>query len=157
MSTHPDGTGPIHAFLAGQGRDGRGRLLAEVLAFDDGRIETVHDFIQWLFPLPDASRAVSGAPVLDAAQAEAIRRDPAALAGLRAARERMARFYAGTGHWLAPHDHNHLRITRILAALRDLLGPEEARAFHAAVTERNRAAGSPVNRRSLSFWERACA
>ncbi len=43
------GTGPIHAFLRGAGRDGRGRRLADVLAFDDARIEAVHDFIQWLF------------------------------------------------------------------------------------------------------------
>ncbi|WP_298963199.1 hypothetical protein [uncultured Methylobacterium sp.] len=149
-------SGPIHAFLAGRGRDGRGRLLAEVLAFDDQRLEAVHDFVQWLFPLPEASRAVPGAPVLDPAQAAAIRADPVALAGLRAARDRMARFYAGTDHWLVAHDHNHLRITRILASLRDLVGPDEARAFHDAVAARNRAAGGPVNRDSLGFWERAC-
>lgn len=148
-------SGPIHAFLVGEGRDGAGRLLTDVLAFDDSRIEGVHDFIQWCFPSSEASRAVPGAPVLGAAEAEAIRADPQARAGLAAARDRMRRFYAETDFWLCAHDHNHLRITRILTALRDLLGDGSAEAFHAFVAARNRDAGGPVNPQSLRFWERA--
>ncbi len=150
-----DGAGPIHAFLAGRGRDGRGRLLAEVLAFDDRRLEAVHDVVQCCSPAGGEpggarhpgprSRAGGGDP-----------RRPGGAGGPAGARDRMARFYAGTDHWLVAHDHNHLRITRILASLRDLVGPDEARAFHDAVTARNRAAGAPVNRDSLGFWERAC-
>jgi hypothetical protein len=147
--------GPIHEFLRGQGRDGRGRLLARVLAFDDAQIEQVHDFIQWLFPLPDPSQAVPGAPVLGAAEAAAIRADPLAQDGLRAGLGRMRRFYAATDDWLTGFDHNHMRITRIIAAVRDLLGRKEAAAFHGFVTERNRAAGAPVNAASLRYWEQA--
>ncbi len=146
--------GPIHAFLADGGRDGRGRSLAEVLAFDDARIEGVHDFIQWLFPLGEPSRAVPGAPVLGPREAAAIRADPAARAGLLAARDRMLRFYAGTDGWLTAFDHNHLRITRILTALRDLAGLEEAKAFHETVLRLNDRAGSPVNPGSLEYWRR---
>jgi len=147
--------GPIQAFLRGTGRDGRGRLLADVLAFDDARIEAVHDFIQWLFPLAEPSRAVPGAPVLTPAEAAAIRADPQARAGLQAGLERMARFYAGTDGWLTGFDHNHLRITRIITATRDLLGPMPATAFHAEVTARNAAAGAPVNHASLRHWKQA--
>ncbi len=147
--------GPIHDFLRGTGRDGRGRRLADVLAFDDARIEAVHDFVQWLFPLAEASRAVPGAPVLGAAEAEAIRGDPQAQAGLRAGLARMTRFYADTDDWLTRHDHNHLRITRIIAATRDLLGPADAATFHAGVVARNTAAGAPVNRDSLRYWNAA--
>ncbi|WP_375409906.1 hypothetical protein [uncultured Methylobacterium sp.] len=147
--------GPVHAFLAGQGRDGAGRLLDEVIAFDDAHIEGVHDFIQWCFPLPEASRAVAGAPVLDAGQAEAIRADPEAQAGLHRALDRMTRFYAGTSGWLRAHDHNHLRISRIIAAVRDLVGADRAAAFHAAVLARNAQAGSPINRESLRYWDSA--
>ena len=145
----------IHDFLRGQGRDGRGRLLADVVGFDDARIETVHDFIQWLFPLAEVSRAVPGAPVLGGAEAAAIRADPQALAGLRAGLDRMTRFYAETDGWLTGFDHNHLRITRIITAARALLGQAEAEAFHRAVLARNAAAGSPVNRDSLRYWEQA--
>ena len=147
--------GPIHAFLRGTGRDGRGRLLAEVLAFDDAGIEAVHDFIQWLFPLAEPSRAVPGAPVLTPAEAAAIRADPQARAGFQAGLERMTRFYADTDGWLVGFDHNHLRITRIIAATRDLLGPAQAAGFHAKAVARNAAAGAPVNRASLRYWEQA--
>jgi hypothetical protein len=149
------GYGPIQAFLRGTGRDGRGRLLADVLAFDDTRIEGVHDFIQWLFPLAEPSRAVPGAPMLTPAEAAAVRADPQARAGLEAGLERMARFYADTDGWLVGFDHNHLRITRIITATRDLLGPAQAAAFHAKVMARNAAAGAPVNRTSLRYWEQA--
>lgn len=147
--------GPIHDFLRGTGRDGRGRRLADVIAFDDARIEAVHDFIQWLFPSAEASRAVPGAPVLGAAEAAAIRGDPQARAGLRAGLERMARFYADTDGWLTGYDHNHLRITRIIAATRDLLSPADAAAFRAGVMARNTASGAPVNRESLRYWDAA--
>lgn len=150
-------TGRVHAFLTGEGRDGAGRRLAEVLALDEARIEGVHDFIQWCFPLPEASRAVSGAPVLTPAEAHAIRTDAAALGGLRAARDRMTRFYGETSGWLRPHDHNHLRITRILHALRALSGAEDARAFHAFVLGRNAEAGAPVSAESLRYWANAVA
>ena len=145
----------IHAFLRGDGTDARGRRLADVLAFDDAAIEGVHDFIQWLFPLAEASRAVPGSPVLTAGEAAAIRANPKALDGLRAALGRMRRFYEQTDGWLTGFDHNHLRITRIITATRTLLGDAEASAFHAAVTARNAAAGSPVNRQSLRFWQQA--
>lgn len=150
-----EAAGPIHAFLAGIGRDGSGRRLAEVLAFNDARIEGVHDFVQWCFPLSEASRAVPGAPVLAATEAAAIRADAAARDGLSAALDRMTRFYRDTDGWLRPYDHNHLRITRIITAVSDLVGRAEAEAFHTFVMERNAAAGAPVNAGSLEYWKRA--
>lgn len=152
----PQPAGPIHAFLTGDS-EGAGRSLAAVLAFDDAHIETVHDFIQWCFPLREASRAVPGSPVLASGEAEAIRADPNARDGLRAALARMRRFYGDTDRWLTAHTHNHLRITRILTATRDLLGDAPARDFHAFVVARNTAAGSPINRDSLGFWAAALA
>lgn len=149
--------GPIHAFLAGHGRDGAGRLVDDVIAFDDAHIEGVHDFIQWCFPLPEASRAVPGAPILDPAQADAIRADPEARASLSRALARMTRFYAETDGWLRAHDHNHLRISRIIAAVRDLVGREPARDFHAFVLARNEQAVSPINPESLRYWRAALA
>lgn len=150
MSQHP-----VRAFLAGTGDDGAGRRLTDILAFDDAHIEGVHDFVQWCFPLHEASLAVPGAPVLSRAEAEAIRNDPAALSGVRAALGRMTRFYAETDGWLRAHDHNHLRITRILSALSDLLGPKAAAEFHAFVTARNAGAGAPINAASLDYWASA--
>ena len=147
--------GPLHAFLAGVGRDGRGRLVADVLGFSDDEMEAVHDYIQWLFPLPTRSTAQPHSPVLTAAEIAAIRTDPRAGATLKAATERMLRFYRETRWWLTSHDHNHLRITRILHSLRLLVSSNEAKAFHKRILALHDAAGAPVNSRSLHYWAEA--
>ncbi|MBM6596315.1 opioid growth factor receptor-related protein [Microvirga pudoricolor] len=153
-AVHP--TGPLHAFLSGTGTDGRGRLVGDVLAFDDHRLEAVHDYIQWLFPLRTRSMAQPGAPVLTQAEAEAIRADPKARTALVHASDMMLGFYACFDGWLTWSDHNHLRISRIIASLRELLGQDAARAFHEAVMERHEAAGRPINPENLRYWHAAC-
>ena len=145
----------LAAFLDGSGVDGAGRTHADVLALDDRELERRHDFVQWLFPLPEASAAGPGSPVLTKADVEAARGSAATQANLRAAAARMLAFYRATEHWLAPFDHNHLRITRIVRSLRLLVGAPEADAFRAAVLERVRAVGAPVNARSLAYWAAA--
>ena len=147
--------GPLHAFLTGVKRDGRGRLAADVLGFSNDELEAVHDYIQWLFPLPTRSAAQPHSPVLTSAEIEAIRTDVRAVATLKVATERMLRFYRETRWWLTSHDHNHLRITRILHSLRLLVGPEEAEAFYMAILALNEEAGAPVNTRSLHYWAEA--
>ncbi len=146
---------PLHAYLAGEGPDGRGRTIEDVLALPDEALERIHDYIQWLFPLPTRSMAQPGAPVLTSDEIAAIREDERAVANLRRAAERIRLFYDRTDDWLSPHDHNHLRISRILQSLRLLAGDNDARDFHQAVMTRHEAAGSPINRQSLGYWERA--
>ena len=147
--------GPLHAFLASVGRDSRGRLSADVLGFSDRELEAVHDYIQWLFPLPTRSAAQPHSPVLTPVEIDGIRADPRAAETLAAGTERMLRFYHKTRWWLTSHDHNHLRITRILHSLRLLVGPDEAKAFYDAILAVNEAAGAPVNARSLHYWAEA--
>ena len=147
--------GRLHAFLAGLGRDSCGRLAADVIGFSNDELEAVHDYIQWLFPLPTRSAAQSHSPVLTSVEIEAIRTDMRAVATLKAATERMLRFYRETRWWLTSHDHNHLRITRILHSLHLLIDPEDARAFLREILAMHEAAGAPVNTRSLHYWEQA--
>ncbi len=146
---------PVHAFLRGDGPDGRGRKLADVLAFDDAALEAHHDYIQWLFPLREPSRAVPGSPVISDADAVAIRADSQAQDGFAAGLSRMMRFYSETDHWLVAFDHNHLRISRIIAATRDLLGVEEASAFHSLILSRD--ARGAVDRSARRYWAAAAA
>ena len=146
---------PLHAFLAGANPDRRGRHATEVLAFSDEQLEEVHDYIQWLFPLPSRSNAQPDAPVLTRTELEAIQADPQAVATLQCAAERMLQFYSRTDGWLAGYDHNHLRITRIIGSLKLLVGPETAERFHQAILALHKAAGAPVNSRSLRFWAEA--
>ncbi len=144
--------GRVLAFLEGQGVDGRGRTLFEVLALDDAALERTHDFIQWLFPLEEPSAAVPDAPFLDAAGAAAIRESTLAQCALAAATDRMDRFYRRTDNWLRPHDHNHLRITRIIRSLRLLSGDAAANAFRDAILWRVEATRAPVGARSRGYW-----
>lgn len=126
-----------------------------MLAFDDDRLERTHDFIQWLFPLPERSGAQPDAPVLTPEDVAVLRVSITAQAVLAAATDRMAAFYRDTDDWLAASDHNHLRITRIIRSLRLLRGAEYADAFRAFVLARVEAAEAPVNGLSLRYWSNA--
>ncbi|MBV8197955.1 MAG: hypothetical protein JO263_07455 [Candidatus Eremiobacteraeota bacterium] len=122
----------IVAFYEGTAPDDRGRFLEEILSFDDARVEHVHDFIQWLFPLPEVSGANPSAPILDDGAINAFLSRPELRAALRRSLDRMLAFYGlrwsgqsivkersfpGTSNWLSPENHNHLRLTRILRSL----------------------------------------
>jgi len=146
-------------FLSESAPDSEGRRLSEILGWPDERLEHVHDFIQWLFPLTEPSPVNPSAPVLDADTIAAIRAQPETLANLRAAYERMLRFYRGSRHWITPGNHNHLRITRILKCLR-LTGLEiEAREFFEWLSEiyqQERVKPNPgITARSFEFWKDA--
>ena len=146
------------------GRDVRGRSLDQVLAWDDALLEMVHDYIQWLFPLPERSAFNADAPLLTSEDIAAFRNDPALRDRLRAAYHRMLRFYAlptdtaetFAAQWLTPGNHNFLRITRILRCLR-LLGLEaEARDFLNHLEALYTAgAGRIIGSRTLEYWRRA--
>jgi len=145
----------IVAFLEGQGPDARGRSLFDVLAFDNAALEIQHDFIQWLFPLREPSRAVPGSPVLSDAEVEAIKASGMAQCALAAATDRMDAFYRATHDWLMPNDHNHLRITRIIRSLRLLVGDDQADAFRAAILAQVEATRAPISPRSRGYWTTA--
>lgn len=146
---------PVVAFLEGEGTDGRGRTVFAVLAMNDVALEHTHDFIQWLFPLPERSAAVVDAPVLTPEDIQAIRVSRMAPIAMAAATDRMTVFYRSTHDWLMPNDHNHLRITRIIRSLRLLVGDAEAEAFRDIILERVEATRAPVSARSRGYWATA--
>lgn len=142
----------VLAFLEGQGTDGAGRTVFDVLALNDAALEHTHDFIQWLFPLMEPSQAVPGSPVLTEGEAVAIRESMLAQCALAAATDRMVAFYGATKDWLRPSDHNHLRITRIIRSLRLLRDDATADGFRDAVLNHVEAMRAPVSARSRGYW-----
>ena len=142
-------------FLSGEGRDSRGRRLEDILSFTDKQLEAYHDFIQWLFPLDTPSAAVPGSPVLTAADIEAIRADQSCQTNLKRSAERMKRFYAENDHWLVPTNHNHLRISRIIRSLKQLVGREDAEKFFDLIMKRVRESGARVSSTSQRYWREA--
>jgi hypothetical protein len=161
-------------FYTRAGRDVQGRTHTEILAWSDALLEAVHDYIQWLFPLPEPSSANPSAPVLTPAVLASLRGSPEARSRLRAAWLRMLRFYGlslkpdgrVTGvaeerarNWLAPYNHNHLRLTRMLRSLHLLgLEQESAALFNAlaAIYEEDARAGRRrISPETYGYWERA--
>jgi hypothetical protein len=145
----------LHAFLSGEAPDTRGRTAADVIAFSDEDLERRHDWVQWLFPLPTPSAAVPDSAYLSPNEIDAIRSDARAKDTLLRAADRLIEFYSRTDHWLGAHDHNHLRITRIIHSLRLLVSPEEARRFYQRLMSLHEATGGPVNAQSLRYWRDA--
>jgi hypothetical protein len=163
------------AFYAGRGTDDAGRSFDSVLSFDLARLETTHDYIQWLFPLPEPSTFNPETPVLTERVILALQGDPRLMARVRRSLERMLSFYGlalevgaegpkvvpGTdwkerqAEWLRPNNHNHLRLTRILRSIY-LLGLREEAAALGRFLDRI-AADNPgtVTLVTRAFWERA--
>ncbi len=142
--------------------DNRGRFLTDILAWDDARLEAVHDYIQWLFPLPERSAFNPAAPILTDSDIAAFHDRPALHAALAKSLVRMRAFYglpAGKvrqAAWLTPGNHNLLRLSRILRCLH-LLGLEhEAGALLRDLEALYKAgAGSVIGAETLGYWRRA--
>ena len=161
-------------FFAGD-VDDEGRTFDEILRWEDVRLEMVHDYIQWIFPLPERSGANPWAPVLDAPTVAAICGNAEMQGRLRAAFLRMLAFYgfvlegdavvegprfaAASRNWLLAGNHNHLRLTRILRSLRVLGLEREAAALWEALHalyERETAAGRrTITPETFAFWRKA--
>jgi hypothetical protein len=80
--------------------------------------EETHDFIQWLFPLPEPSRAVPSSPVATREDFLELESNPFLRMRSTVATARFLTFLDNTQKWRCASDHNHLRITRALRSLR---------------------------------------
>jgi hypothetical protein len=172
MSASSDGA-RIVAFYEGSATDDRGRSLDHILRFDDDRLEDVHDFIQWLFPLPERSGANPSAPILDQHAIDAFHARPELRVAQRRSLNRMLSFYGfewngdaivrsnsfaeRSGNWLDPWNHNHLRLTRILRSLAVLGEAQLARKLFKALSdiydEERRSGRNRISQRSFEFWK----
>lgn len=168
----------ILAFYGGEGADHLGRTRSEITGWSDQRLEYTHDYIQWLFPLTEGSAVNPYAPVLDPETIAEFRARPDLRNRLLESFDCMLAFYglnrSGAGapevslagnfaerarNWLTAHNHNHLRITRILKCLR-LLGLEaESRAFFdclSGIYGAETGSGHPrITEESFRFWRAA--
>lgn len=149
---------PWLAFYLGRAPDSEGRYFDDILAWTDDDLESVHDYIQWLFPLPEPSMFNPRAPLLTPADIAVAHVDELLRDNIRAAYARMLRFYRLTPEtidqpkpWVCAHDHNHLRLTRILRSLRLLGFPEEAHELYAGISRYDGA----IPARTRQFWRDA--
>ena len=161
------------AFYLGKGADDRGRRIDEIWKFSHEELERVHDYIQWLFPLAERSAFNPGAPLLDDETIARFREDEVLRGNLEQSLRVMLDFYglAIAGHeilrvptfgarsrvWLTPHNHNFLRLTRILKSL-SLLGlGQRATQLLTCLEEIAELRPGIISEETLRYWRTAAA
>ena len=142
-------------FLHGHETTSSGWLLSHVWKFNDTQIENTHTFIQWVFPTDEPSRATPGSPVLDEEQILEIQNSEQAKQNLSKSADWYFNFLRRNNFWRKPHDHNHLRITRVIKSLRLLCGDDEADYFKEQFWQLLGTDISQIPSRTIEYWEDA--
>jgi len=145
----------IVSFLGGVGSDSHGRVLSDIWAFSDSEIERTHNFIQWLFPLAEPSFSVPGSPTLTSDEIAVLRLSIAAKTSVVKSADWYTAFLSRNSHWKAKYDHNHLRITRAIKALRLLVSDNEANRFRDGVFALLGDDFAMIDEKAQSFWNAA--
>lgn len=162
------------AFYGGLETDTEGRYLSDILAWPDREMEAVHDFIQWLFPLPEPSRFNPDAPLLSDEDIAAFHSDAVIQANLRKSFERILTFLglslSASGDivegrnfqariadvWAVPN-HTWLRITRILRSLTLLGMKREAKALYDRLSAFHTSGKFRISAETFRYWTQAVA
>lgn len=143
-------------FYAGVGTDHRGRTIEDIWSFSRDELEHVHDYIQWLFPLDEPSAFNPDAPLVDAETATRFRDDAELRGHLQVSLTMMRNFYfGGESTWVTPHNHNFLRLTRMLKSLTLLGLGDKATELLAQLETVYRAHPGTVGATTLAYWRNA--
>jgi Opioid growth factor receptor (OGFr) conserved region len=160
-------------FYRGTAPDYMGRRLSDIWAWDDERLEWIHNYIQVLFPLGEASFFNIRAPLVNDDTIAAFLAEERLRANLARSFERMLSFYGlrfdpKTGkvemavdfaekalNWLNPYNHNYRRITRILRSLTSLGLPERGRAFFDCLAMIYAARREEIGPVAFAYWQEA--
>jgi len=148
-----------------------GRNFSDMIDFNDAELEETHDYIQWLFPLPEVSQFNQDAPVLSQQDIEEFKTDPVLKQNLDRSYKTMISFYGfeedektkrvsrspdfkkSAENWLTPANHNFLRISRILRCL-SLVGAEDkSKQFFDALKSVYAENPSVIGEKTFSFWK----
>jgi hypothetical protein len=160
-------------FYLGNSPDYNQRLLRDIWTWDHEKLEEIHDYIQVLFPLPEASAYNSRAPILLPEDIAEFRANPKIRENLLRSFRMMLDFYGleyqedpplvrKASHfpqrsqvWLVYGNHNHLRITRILKCLTVCGLSIPARAFLACLLELREQQPREIGEVTLAYWRDA--
>jgi Opioid growth factor receptor (OGFr) conserved region len=166
----------IVPFYLGEGVDVVGRRLTEIWAWDFEELECAHDYIQWLFPLKEASAFNPDAPLVDEGVMAAFAKDQQLRRNLLKSVVVMLAFYGWDGvindgeklsiapsanrvereaDWICPCDHNYLRITRILKCLMTFGLKQPALAFYECLRQIYRENGDLIGGETFQYWSNA--
>jgi hypothetical protein len=157
------------------GADARGRTIDEVRSYSPREFDATHDFIQWLFPLPERSSAVPGSPVLTDTDVATFLGDPMLrrelVESLRCLTSFLGltlieddgftvvrpgpEFAARSGAWLAPENHNFRRISRAMRSLVVLGCRDYAEALFVCLDGLHHHHADAITDEVFGYWQRA--
>jgi hypothetical protein len=166
----------IVPFYLGEQPDAQGRMIQDIWSWNFEELECVHDFIQWLFPLPEKSTFNPDAPVVDDTVIQAFHSNAALRQNLVRSLEVMLLFYGfqrqlgkdgksiivrsedaltRRDEWICPFDHNYLRITRILKCLMVFGLKDEAIAWYGCLRQLYEENSDAIGAETFQYWTRA--
>jgi Opioid growth factor receptor (OGFr) conserved region len=170
---------PILAFYLGQQPNSQGRTIEDIWSWNYYKLESVHNYIQWLFPLKEKSRFNTSAPTLDDRTIQAFRTNEDLKNRLVTSLKVMLAFYglecregengkigevvivksgeylSRNREWIEICNHNYLRLTRILTSL-TILGLENyALALFKCLDEIYNENKETIGLKTYTFWKNA--
>lgn len=166
----------IVPFYLGEQRDSQGRMIQEMWAWDFESLEHTHDYIQWLFPLPEKSAYNPNSPIVDDEVIQAFQSSPNLRQNLQRSLLVMLRFYGlqrqeshegkvvvtqsenylnRKREWVGRSNHNYLRITRILRCLMIFRLEDEAQAFYECLSQIYQESSDHIGGKTFQYWTNA--
>jgi len=162
-------------FYMGNTCDSQGRKIEEIWLWDYSRLEQIHNYIQWLFPLREFSSFNPDAPILTTKEVEIFKKNIQLQDRLLNSFDLMLNFYGysrvGNGNnvhivsgenfdirirnWITPNNHNFLRITRILKSLSILGIPGYAENVLATLESLSLEERLTISETSFHYWRSA--
>ena len=141
-------------FLLGKEPDFRGRMIVDIWSYSDEEIESIHDFIQILFPLNKESQSVFNGHYLDTDYLiQNLKDDEQVKENILKSSEWFLSFLKRHDYWKRGYNHNQLRISRIIECLRLIVGDKEANSFYECII--GMCEGHRLNPNSIEYWKNA--
>ncbi len=167
-------TAKIVPFYLGQ-PDLEGRTIEQIWNWDFENLEIVHDYIQWLFPLPEKSAFNHDAPIVNEEVIQAFQTNPQLRQNLQRSLTVMLKFYGLQKHdtqeqiiieksqnyptrkheWVNLFNHNYLRLTRILKCLIILGLTNEAKALYKCLQQIYQEDSHKIGNKTFKHWTNA--
>lgn len=165
----------IISFYNGKALTDEGLSINDIWTANTSFLENCHMHIQWLFPLKEASMMQHAAPTIDDAQVYEFKADPSLKARLVKSLLTMLRLYhldldvqgndvkikrsadfsISKARWIRKHDHNYLRITRMMKSMMMLGLPEYALALYECMKDIYDEVPLKFTPDNLAFWKDA--
>jgi hypothetical protein len=143
---------------------------SDILSWSDEQLETTHDFIQWVFPNFEKSKYNSNTPDLTLEEVEAIQNDKVASMIMIDMWVRMLEFYGFEiipstyqikdnnlfmPHWISLGNHNFLRLTRILKAMKIFKFDDLAASLMGVLEKIHKTYPNQISAITFGFWKEA--